>query len=387
MGDDKESEDETELTRPKAFKLPVPDRPADSVPAKVTRYAARLLAQYDENGDGRLQQQEWARLLWRRYDRNRDGQLQHDELEPLVQLRLRQILRDYDDGDRQLQLEEFGRFLVPQYDKDGDGRLNADEIGEKVLAYYDKNADQLLDAVEAAAAFLPYYDVTNKDGALQEHELLGYVRLLYDRDRDGQLQGPEWERLGRDLWQGLASQVNSDGPLGVDQLTGLMAAYGTGLRMRLMVSSDKVDADFEPVFNPVSAPEDASADTAGELPGEGDRAEAAAGPPRPGPPPTDPRERMKYFVPRSRLAGLPDWFLRADANGDGQVTLAEYAPKISQTSLAGFYRYDLNRDGVITAAECVPPAKAKETSAQPRKTSPSVKESKKEALGKHAEKE
>ena len=354
MADDEELEGETEFTRPKAFRLPVPDRPADSVPAKVARYARRLLAQWDENGDGRLQQQEWERLLWRRYDRNGDQQLQHDELEPLLRLRLEQILRDYDDGDRQFQDHEFGRFLVPQYDQDGDGRLNADEIGQEVLDYYDKNDDKWLDAVEAATAtatFLPYYDVQSQDGVLQEHELKEYVRQRYDRDGDGQVQGPEWERLGRDLWRGLAAETDSGGTLGLDELTGLMAAYGAGLKMRLMVSAEEAEIDLDPVFNPVSTPAEALSDADGELPAKGDLAEKGVGPPTTVPRQADPRERMRYFVPRTRLKGLPDWFVRADANGDGQVTLAEYAPKISQTALAGFYRYDVNRDGVITARE------------------------------------
>jgi hypothetical protein len=53
------------------------------------------------------------------------------------------------------------------------------------------------------------------------------------------------------------------------------------------------------------------------------------------------------------LTGLPEWFLRKDADGDGQVTMAEYAKDCTPAEAAEFDRLDLNRDGVITAAECL----------------------------------
>ncbi len=64
------------------------------------------------------------------------------------------------------------------------------------------------------------------------------------------------------------------------------------------------------------------------------------------------RRELKYFRSVDRLPpGLPDWFIRRDANGDGQLTLAEFAPKAAKTQLDQFARHDLNRDGLITAKE------------------------------------
>ena len=69
---------------------------------------------------------------------------------------------------------------------------------------------------------------------------------------------------------------------------------------------------------------------------------------------TPSRKPARFLLPKERLAsGLPEWFLRRDADGDGQVTMAEYASDWTPALAAEFNGYDLNRDGVITAAECL----------------------------------
>jgi hypothetical protein len=60
----------------------------------------------------------------------------------------------------------------------------------------------------------------------------------------------------------------------------------------------------------------------------------------------------RFVTPKSRLAGLPEWFLAQDDNGDGQIAVAEYAPNSEKARLADFARYDRNHDGVLTAEEC-----------------------------------
>jgi hypothetical protein len=51
--------------------------------------------------------------------------------------------------------------------------------------------------------------------------------------------------------------------------------------------------------------------------------------------------------------GLPDWFASHDANGDGQVAMAEYSSSWSDSEVREFNRYDLNHDGLITPRECL----------------------------------
>jgi Ca2+-binding EF-hand superfamily protein len=72
----------------------------------------------------------------------------------------------------------------------------------------------------------------------------------------------------------------------------------------------------------------------------------------------DARRKLKYFVPRTHLPeGLPSWFVNRDADGDGQLTIAEFSPKATRTQLDQFTRYDANGDGLITSAEYLRGAK------------------------------
>jgi Ca2+-binding EF-hand superfamily protein len=51
--------------------------------------------------------------------------------------------------------------------------------------------------------------------------------------------------------------------------------------------------------------------------------------------------------------GLPDWFARSDADGDGQVLVSEYSSSLTSETLAEFQKFDLNDDYIITAKECL----------------------------------
>jgi Ca2+-binding EF-hand superfamily protein len=51
--------------------------------------------------------------------------------------------------------------------------------------------------------------------------------------------------------------------------------------------------------------------------------------------------------------GLPDWFARSDANGDGQVQMSEYSASWTDQVVADFSQFDLNNDGIVTPSECV----------------------------------
>ncbi len=61
----------------------------------------------------------------------------------------------------------------------------------------------------------------------------------------------------------------------------------------------------------------------------------------------------RFRTPQERVTGLPEWFLKKDVDGDGQVSMAEFATDWTPEEIDKFNRYDLDRDGVITAAECL----------------------------------
>ncbi len=82
--------------------------------------------------------------------------------------------------------------------------------------------------------------------------------------------------------------------------------------------------------------------------------------------------RMKTAAEKSTgTKGLPDWFNRSDADGDGQVELNEYSSSLTAATIVEFQKFDGNRDGMITAAECLKAIKDGATRATSGSASPS----------------
>jgi hypothetical protein len=66
------------------------------------------------------------------------------------------------------------------------------------------------------------------------------------------------------------------------------------------------------------------------------------------------RKSWRSLSPGERMPkGLPDWFLKKDADGDGQVTMAEFSTSWTASLVAEFDGYDLNHDGMIVPAEAL----------------------------------
>lgn len=65
--------------------------------------------------------------------------------------------------------------------------------------------------------------------------------------------------------------------------------------------------------------------------------------------------RRSYRKQGSRRTpeGLPGFFADRDANGDGQISMVEFASEWSDEVVAEFFGSDFNRDGVITADEAL----------------------------------
>jgi Ca2+-binding EF-hand superfamily protein len=137
----------------------------------------------------------------------------------------------------------------------------------------------------------------------------------YDRNRNGVLEREEWSAFRTDP---SAADKNNDGRITRDELAEWMAGqYGGGRRDR-GGTSDEAGAGV--LVN----------DRWGD------------------------RRSFRTPTPTDRLPdGLPEWFARADRDGDGQVTMSEYAASWSDRVAADFAQFDLNGDGVITAAECL----------------------------------
>lgn len=65
----------------------------------------------------------------------------------------------------------------------------------------------------------------------------------------------------------------------------------------------------------------------------------------------DESKQREYAVPIDQLKGMPVWFLARDINGDGQLSLREFAPGLTLDATAFFGRLDADSDGFLTPDE------------------------------------
>jgi hypothetical protein len=186
----------------------------------------------------------------------------------------------------------------------------------------------------------------------------------YDRDRNGTLQPNEWP-----AGHGVLANVdaNHDGAITVEELADYLARYARSHPLQ------KPDTAWQhlpqppaEIFQPVTPSDDSRKGPAAGPNGTppNDQAKPSPGGPSPeGTPPEStkpaktgrtaqqPRDQKYYVSPSALPSGLPDWFHDLDTDGDGQLTLGEFAPDGSAARRRLFQRYDQNGDGVITPDE------------------------------------
>ena len=144
--------------------------------------------------------------------------------------------------------------------------------------------------------------------------------------------------------QGTPQQAdfNADGLITADELVRHVAEFARQRSICFVAPPWLGSGATSPLLKPVTA-----ADASTYPP-------STEGLPRQGAPSTDEdlRRRRKYHVSPKRLPpGLPDWFLQRDADGDGQLTLAEFAPNGTGSQRDQFARLNANGDGFLTPKE------------------------------------
>jgi hypothetical protein len=213
-------------------------------------------------------------------------------------------------------------------------------------------------APEAAAETdMPATAETGADPSAISAKLVRYVKRIFDRyDRNGnsRLEQNEWSQMRGEPHR---ADRDGDGILQVDEFIQHVAEYGRQRKIRLLPPQPGDLVELPPLLMPTSIGDsNVSAEELPQTPADTAETEAQsdtgiAEPARKPEPEALRRRDTKFYAPSSRIAGLPAAFLTRDRDGDGQLTLSEFAPKQDKASLDEFARYDRDSDGVVTAAE------------------------------------
>ena len=185
----------------------------------------------------------------------------------------------------------------------------------------------------------------------------------YDSNGDGILQREEWEKMPGTPQ---AIDLDGDGQITQDELIWYLTHYGktrTIYRTILLDLSEPYKFDpanlrfLSPVVPRAAAPLAAEPDTS-ESTAEGVESVMKANEQLID---DDIYQKMleEYKVPAARpynvlpesLRGVPRWFIVLDKNGDGQISLAEFAPTHDPRDMLRFKQLDKNNDGFIEPDE------------------------------------
>ena len=201
---------------------------------------------------------------------------------------------------------------------------------------------------------------------------------IYDTDQDGLLQEAEWKAMPGSP-QGI--DMNGDFVLEEHEILYYLARYAKGRTVAHPIPRPKRSAaraifktDAPVMIRPLSAPlrattpedEEETQRIAREKPSDLseeeframiDQTDKEAG--------TEESSELfgllmkelnespqrEFAASESQTAGVPPWFLLRDVNGDGQLSLREFAPNLSLDATAFFGRLDADSDGLVTPDE------------------------------------
>ena len=282
--------------------------------------------------------------------------------------RLEEITSDLTDEER---LEAEARLrsgTVPEFNEEGVPHYSIETEADYYRQAMARRDDILVDAVPIA---LRYY--------------ARYIKSKYDKNGDGILQRSEWEN---NLEGAQAIDLNGDWDITDQELLYYLVRFAkdrtifnpvprreNAQRTNFLTAPDD-GAEFETLIRPASAaPKRLSGAEAREAQlnndGNGMLADMTDEDVREllleGNPAlesvedeelldafltdVDESTKREFTVSPAVVRGTPGWFLANDKDGDGQLTILEFAPGLSQKNLALFGKYDVDGDQIITAEE------------------------------------
>ena len=191
----------------------------------------------------------------------------------------------------------------------------------------------------------------------------GVMINRYDTNGDGVLQREEWEKM-----PGTPQAIDLDGNglITKDKLVWYLNHYGQSRTIHRTIESDlsepyKFDPEKLRFLRPAvrkAAPAVPDTETA-EEPSDGGVEEMMKANEQPVDEDVYQKMLEERQVPSAQpfhvlpetLRGVPSWFILLDKNGDGQVSLAEFAPSLAPRMVTLFRRLDKNDNGLIEPDE------------------------------------
>jgi hypothetical protein len=188
--------------------------------------------------------------------------------------------------------------------------------------------------------------------------VIDYVNgtLLREQDTngDGHIDKTEW---AKGKWSSTNppenSDLNHDGKLSREELCiRISKSRGIPFKGEPTSSSSGPPSGAPPAglggSRPSGSPPGASSSSTYGKQGKGDKTASTT------------KKSYRFLTPTERLPkDMPEWFVKSDADGDGQIMMAEYALSWTEAEAAKFAKYDLNGDGIITPSECLAVEKPK----------------------------
>ncbi|QDU30232.1 transaldolase/EF-hand domain-containing protein [Anatilimnocola aggregata] len=269
--------------------------------------------------------------------------------EPRVLEYVDRMLRDYDkNGDGYVDNIEWkdGRWSTPpeESDTNKDGKLSKAELCDRIARRFGLTAPPGSAANVSTSPSTPSSSSSGLSGdAAKFRQYAESLLRQFDKNKNGILEKDEWSEMKSDH---RAADSNGDSVITLDELTAKLQAYSSSSSTASSGSSSSKSgsSDRRSFWG--------SKSSTTSKPGE--------------------KKSYRFATPTEKLPkGLPDWFLRNDADADGQIAMAEYSTSWSDTTAAEFQKFDLDGDGFITPAECLAATTTTTTTTTPSSTSSS----------------
>lgn len=215
-------------------------------------------------------------------------------------------------------------------------------------------ASRLLVALVSAALALSPCRLVAAD-ARPSAKVTRYVEKLmreFDADHSGGLEKGEWSSLKGNPQQ---ADRNGDGVLSPAELTNRILGYGQSRHLRLL-DAPQTGATAQPPDHKGKQTDAAGPATNSVDPSPVATEKETADPQKK----PELRRDTKYYVSTKHLPeNLPEWFRTRDRNGDGQLSLSEYAATGSEADTTEFQKLDCNNDGLLIPREVTAPPATK----------------------------